>query len=50
MAKSVFVLLIGDTDGKPVDLYQVEVTVNWDNTTSTPRTLRFVTLRAAPRP
>ena len=34
----------------PVDLYQVEVTVNWDHTATTPRTLRFVTLRAAPRP
>lgn len=34
----------------PVDLYQVEVTVNWDNTATTPRVLRFVTLRAAPRP
>lgn len=34
----------------PVDLYQVEVTVNWDNTATTPRTLRLVTLRAAPRP
>lgn len=34
----------------PVDLYRVEVTVNWDNTATTPRTLRFVTLRAAPRP
>lgn len=34
----------------PVDLYQVEVTVNWDHTATTPRTLRFVTLRATPRP
>jgi len=36
----------------PVDLYQVEVTVNWDNTATAPRTLRFVTLRAvaAPKP
>jgi general secretion pathway protein I len=34
----------------PVDLYQVEVTVNWDNTATTPRALRFVTLRAASRP
>ena len=34
----------------PVELYQVEVTVNWDNTATTPRSLRFVSLRAAPRP
>ena len=34
----------------PVDLYQVEVTVNWDPTATKPRALRFVTLRAAPRP
>ncbi|MDP1644146.1 MAG: prepilin-type N-terminal cleavage/methylation domain-containing protein [Thiobacillus sp.] len=33
----------------PVDLYQVEVSVTWGET-ATPRTLRFVTLRAAPRP
>lgn len=33
-----------------VDLYQVEVAVNWDHTATTPRTLRFVTLRAAARP
>ena len=34
----------------PVDLYQVEVDVTWDNTATARRTLRFVTLRAAPRP
>ena len=34
----------------PVDLYRVEVTVNWDNTATIPRTLRLVTLRVAPRP
>lgn len=34
----------------PVDLYQVEVAVNWDNTATTPRSLRLLTLRAAPRP
>lgn len=34
----------------PVDLYQVEVVVSWDPAAKTPRTLRFVTLRAAPRP
>lgn len=34
----------------PVDLYQVEVTVSWDTTAATPRTLRLVTLRTAPRP
>lgn len=34
----------------PVDLYQVEVTVNWDTAATTPRALRFVSLRAAPRP
>jgi general secretion pathway protein I len=33
-----------------LDLYQVEVTVNWDETATKPRSLRFVTLRAAPRP
>ena len=32
-----------------IDLFQVEVTVNWDDTTTKPRSLRFVTLRAAPR-
>jgi general secretion pathway protein I len=32
-----------------VDLYQVDVTVNWDDTSTKPRSLRFVTLRAAPR-
>jgi hypothetical protein len=36
--------------GTPVDLYQVEVAVNWDHTATKPRVLRFVTLRAAPRP
>jgi len=36
--------------GAPVDLYQVEVAVNWDHTATKPRVLRFVTLRAAPRP
>jgi len=34
----------------PVDLYQVEVSVTWDATATQPRSLRFVTLRAAPRP
>lgn len=34
----------------PVDLYQVDVTVNWDNTATTPRSLRLLTLRAALRP
>lgn len=32
----------------PVELYQVEVTVNWDVTAAQPRSLRLVTLRAAP--
>ena len=32
-----------------LDLYRVEVTVNWDETATKPRSLRFVTLRAAPR-
>lgn len=34
----------------PLDLYRVEVSVSWDHTAATPRTLRLVTLRAAPRP
>jgi general secretion pathway protein I len=34
----------------PVDLYQVEVSVTWDATATKPRSLRFVTLRTAPRP
>ena len=33
-----------------LELYRVEVTVNWDETATKPRSLRFVTLRAAPRP
>jgi general secretion pathway protein I len=33
-----------------VGLYQVEVTVNWDETAAKPRSLRFVSLRAAPKP
>jgi len=32
-----------------VNLYEVEVTVSWDDTATKPRSLRFVTLRAAPR-
>ena len=32
-----------------VDLYQVQVTVSWDDTSTKPRSLRFVTLRAAPK-
>jgi general secretion pathway protein I len=32
-----------------IDLYQVEVTVNWDETATKPRSLQLVTLRAAPR-
>lgn len=31
------------------DLYEVEVTVSWDGTSAKPRSLRFITLRAAPR-
>jgi len=34
----------------PVELYQVEVDVTWDHSATTPRTLRFVTLRTASRP
>lgn len=34
----------------PVDLYQVEVSVSWDAAAAMPRSLRFVTLRVAPRP
>lgn len=33
----------------PIDLYQVDVTVNWGSATTTPRFVRFVTLRAVPR-
>ena len=32
-----------------VDLYEVEVTISWDASATKPRSLRFVTLRAAPR-
>lgn len=32
-----------------LDLYQVEVTVNWDETATRPRSVQLVTLRAAPR-
>ncbi len=31
-----------------IDLYQVEVAVNWDETATKPRSLRLVTLRAGP--
>lgn len=31
-----------------VDLYEVEVTVSWGDSDTKPRSLRFVTLRAAP--
>jgi general secretion pathway protein I len=32
-----------------IDLYRVEVSVNWDETATKPRSLQLVTLRAAPR-
>jgi general secretion pathway protein I len=34
----------------PIDLYQVDVTVKWDSAAKNPPSVRFVTLRAAPRP
>jgi general secretion pathway protein I len=32
-----------------INLYRVEVTVNWDETAAKPRSLRLVSLRAAPK-
>jgi general secretion pathway protein I len=39
-----------DNAALPVGLFQVEVTVNWDDTATTPRGLRLVTLRTAAGP
>lgn len=38
-----------ETAAQPIDLYQVEVTVNWGDSDTKPRLLRIVTLRVAPR-